>query len=93
MRSLRSVLRLEGEAIARSATHVVHEALAAEDVCEEPCGVFDVRAAFAAHHLLAVLVVDDAQVLCEQDQLCGNACPRFARTESDRTRYASLAKR
>ncbi len=47
-------------------THVVHEALAAEDVREEARGVLDVGATLLADHLLAVLVIDDAQILAQR---------------------------
>ena len=49
-------------------THVIHETFATKDVGEEARGVLDVRATFAADHLLAILIIYRAQVLSNQDR-------------------------
>jgi len=89
-------------------THVVHEALATKYVGEEARRVLDVGASLLANHLLAVLVIDGAQVLSDGPGTTASAfqthtfppsvgggtlAAAVARTESDSTRYASLAKR
>jgi hypothetical protein len=53
-------------------SYIIHETLATKDVGKEARRIFNVRARLVADHLLAILVVNRAQILSDETNQAGH---------------------